>query len=734
MANNSFTFTISAVDKATATVRKVNAAVDRLTAPFTRTATAFKGLGRELGFQKIGNDLKAIGHEAGSAARSIGAIVAPMAAITGLGTVAGIAALADNWAKLGRNIDNSARNIGVSTGQLQSFQGAAKLVGISTETTTSSLEALGTTMQDAQWGRNQGALLMLNKLGIGLKKTKTGANDVVGEYKAIADAIAKQANPQVQALIANSLGLGAMLPFLREGSKGITEYEAQVERLGFVMDQQAIERSKGFARSLAGLDMALEGTKNTIGNELIPIFKPLVDQFTHWLAKNRELIATDVAGWAKGFATWVNNIDWKAVGQGLTDFIAGIKKTVDWLGGWENAAIAVAVVMNASLIVSVLSLGGHLLKAGAGILSFVGLLTQWKTAATAAATAQGTLGAATAASGGLGLASKLGMVGLAGAAGYGVGTLINGHLIEGTAAGDWIGEKTAKTLAFFGNSDAKDAVMTNDLAKGVVPGGKEAAARATQFFVAKGWSPEQAAGISANLGLESNYNPHAIGDMGRAYGIGQWHYERQQAFQKWAGKNMRQSTLDEQLAFVDYEMRQGSEQAAGRRLSGARTAREAGEIVSRYYERPADADGDARRRGQLAEALLAPSGPASIAKAAPAPGTVANRQPPQPVVMLAPQKQPPAVVAPEAPTATPLGSPAQAQPAPLGPQSAPRAVQQQAPAGPYSQGAGKVENSKIQLEIEMKNAPEGTKAKVKSAEGPAQVSSRVGYSGVGALV
>lgn len=778
MANNSFTFTISAVDKATATVRKVNAAIDRLTSPFTRTAQSFKGLGRELGFQKIGRDLKSIGSEAGSAARSIGSVVAPMAAITGLGTIAGVAALADNWAKLGRSIDGSARNIGVSTGQLQSFQGAARLVGISTETTTSSLEALGTTMQDAQWGRNQGALLMLNKLGIGLKKTKDGANDVIGEYKAVADAIAKQTNPQVQALIASSLGLGAMLPFLREGSKGIENYEALVKRLGYVMDGEAIARSKAFAQSLAGLDLALDGTKNAIGNELIPVFKPMVDQFTNWLALNRQMIATDIAGWAKGFATWVNGVDWKGVGQGLTDFVHGIEKTVDWLGGWQNAAIAVAVVMNASLIASVLSLGGHLLRSGAGILGFVGMLTRWTGAATKAAAAQESLNLA---GGGVkGTLGKLGAVGAAGAVGYEVGGLINDHFVEGTAAGDWIGEKTAKTLAFFGNKEAKDAVLTNDLAKGVVPGGKDAATKATNFFVAKGWTPEQAAGISANLGLESGYNPRAIGDMGRAYGAAQWHYDRQQAFQKWSGKNIRQSTLDEQLGFVDYELRHGSERSAGKRLANTKTAREAGEVVSRYYERPADADGDARRRGELANALhglkgvpapaavavpgqpVAPAAsapPVLLAPSAPAAPAVLPARTVEPVnsrpVLMAPATAPQAQVAPltvrldapaqpagqapagpqvirlNAPSGPPpvvnVGAPAPAA-APAGPSTSAKT----APAGPYAQGAAKSEESKIHVEVELKNAPEGTKAKVKS-EGPAQASSRVGYSGVGVI-
>jgi hypothetical protein len=57
-------------------------------------------------------------------------------------------------------------------------------------------------------------------------------------------------------------------------------------------------------------------------------------------------------------------------------------------------------------------------------------------------------------------------VGAAGAAGYGVGTLINKTLIDGTETGrkigDSIGEAVARTLAFFGNDEAQRAVEYND--------------------------------------------------------------------------------------------------------------------------------------------------------------------------------------------------------------------------------------------------------------------------------
>lgn len=57
-----------------------------------------------------------------------------------------------------------------------------------------------------------------------------------------------------------------------------------------------------------------------------------------------------------------------------------------------------------------------------------------------------------------GLAKKAGLVGLAGAAGFGVGTLINDQLIEGTAAGDAIGKALNQIVAFFGSEESRAAL------------------------------------------------------------------------------------------------------------------------------------------------------------------------------------------------------------------------------------------------------------------------------------
>lgn len=175
--------------------------------------------------------------------------------------------------------------------------------------------------------------------------------------------------------------------------------------------------------------------------------------------------------------------------------------------------------------------------------------------------------------------------------------------ISASPAGDVIGNVTAHLLAALGSEDAQDTLNSVAASSGNVNGGRSMADYVANYFQSKGWSREQAVGIASNLSIESGFNPSAVGDNGKAYGLAQWHPDRQAGFRAFAGKDIRSSSLDEQLAFIHYELTQGQEKGAGDALRKARSAYEAGSIVSSQYERPARADIEASRRGMLAQSI-----------------------------------------------------------------------------------------------------------------------------------
>jgi spore coat assembly protein SafA len=123
--------------------------------------------------------------------------------------------------------------------------------------------------------------------------------------------------------------------------------------------------------------------------------------------------------------------------------------------------------------------------------------------------------------------------------------------------------------------------------------------QAMQFFESRGWSKAQAAGIVANLDAESGLRSIPQTGGGPGYGIAQWEGPRQAEFARWSGHDIHGSSFAEQLRFVDYELTH-SEAGAGNALKQTNDPREAGSIVTRLYERPADTAGQSTLRGQRA--------------------------------------------------------------------------------------------------------------------------------------
>ena len=108
----------------------------------------------------------------------------------------------------------------------------------------------------------------------------------------------------------------------------------------------------------------------------------------------------------------------------------------------------------------------------------------------------------------------------------------------------------------------------------------------------------------ANIQKESGFKANAVGDSGKAYGLAQWHPDRQAEFQKQFGKPIQGSSIEDQLAFIHYELTQGQEKRAGEMLRRMTGAAESAAVVSTHYERPKETAKEATERGQLAMRIL----------------------------------------------------------------------------------------------------------------------------------
>jgi DNA-binding NarL/FixJ family response regulator len=145
------------------------------------------------------------------------------------------------------------------------------------------------------------------------------------------------------------------------------------------------------------------------------------------------------------------------------------------------------------------------------------------------------------------------------------------------------------------NFPSPDQKKINSIAKH-----KAEAQRVLDALFATEWTKPQVIGIIANIFRESGFNPSIPGDGGQAYGLCQWHPDRQKEFFHFKGKSIKGSTFEDQVQFSDHELRH-NEKRAGDLLKRQSSASGAGYVISLYYERPAGRESTARSRGGVAE-------------------------------------------------------------------------------------------------------------------------------------
>jgi peptidoglycan hydrolase-like protein with peptidoglycan-binding domain len=122
------------------------------------------------------------------------------------------------------------------------------------------------------------------------------------------------------------------------------------------------------------------------------------------------------------------------------------------------------------------------------------------------------------------------------------------------------------------------------------------------FFVGKGLTPEQSAGIAGNLYIESTFKTGAIGDRGTSKGLAQWHNERWSNLVAWCeGEGMDPYSVTGQLEFLWHELTT-TESKALTKLKQTQTPSDAAHAFARWFERPSIIH---RKRKDAAETLFA---------------------------------------------------------------------------------------------------------------------------------
>jgi hypothetical protein len=149
--------------------------------------------------------------------------------------------------------------------------------------------------------------------------------------------------------------------------------------------------------------------------------------------------------------------------------------------------------------------------------------------------------------------------------------------------------------------------------------------RAYQHFIGLGYSPHAAAALAGNAMAESGGRTTVLGDGGKAFGIFQWHPDRQQLLHQYAKRQgLDPNAETTQLGFKDWELR-NNESRAGNALRAAPDLASAHNAVLASLRPAGYTRGDASRshnyggRLNFAQGLLGGPAMTQASNTAPAP-------------------------------------------------------------------------------------------------------------------
>lgn len=184
----------------------------------------------------------------GGLAAALGPVGVGLAAVVAIGGAAAFATykMAAGWAYGGAELGRLSDRIGIAVEDIQKLQQAGERFGISKDATAGALDSFSKTTNDAFNARNPQARVLLRKGGVEFKRKADGTLDYAAMLPGAERFIQAQKDPVIQSMVADQLGLGAMLPLLRKGPQAVKRETDDVAAHGAVASAADTDQARAF--------------------------------------------------------------------------------------------------------------------------------------------------------------------------------------------------------------------------------------------------------------------------------------------------------------------------------------------------------------------------------------------------------------------------------------------------------------------------------------------------------
>lgn len=298
-------------------------------------------LGRKVGLHKLESALGGLQGRMAGVGKAMSFAFGPLLALgSGIGA-GGLLAFAQRAASIGADLDDLSQRTGIGVEKLQEWGYAAKMNGVAPAEFNKSLEVLSRNIGLSANGVGE-SVEVFKSLGVSLKDSTGKIRPAGAVFEELVSKLDKIKSPAERAALASKLfgDSGAKLIPLMQGewrtlengqqvwvsaAQRLEELAAKKRRFGLVTQEQAAA-SALFMDQWDNIGEALTGLSTVIGATLLPLFGPVLEGMSDWIAGNKEMLGSGIGEFAE-FLLDVGG----AIGS-LVDAVGGLGPALGMLG------------------------------------------------------------------------------------------------------------------------------------------------------------------------------------------------------------------------------------------------------------------------------------------------------------------------------------------------------------------------------------------------------------------
>lgn len=314
----------------------------------------------------IGENFKTV------ATRTAGGFVAIGAAAAAAS--AGVWKLGTAFGNFADSAAEGAATLGTDANFLLSVRYAASQVGASAEMADKALSEMNIRMVEAgEDGNKTGEAL--SELGLDIGKLQK--MDTASQFATISQAFSKYTGSVNKAKIATDIfgKSGRKIPnLLNLGKEGLQGYAQAAQDAGYLLSDTDMAMGDAFDEAMGQFNLALQGSQNIIGRELLPVLTELMTSLGSFIREN----APNIKAVAQEFGGWLKT-NGPIIGTQIRDMAVSLVEMgkaawpfIEAVGGIKAILVGIGAVAFAPAIAAVVSLGATI--GAAGIVITAGLV------------------------------------------------------------------------------------------------------------------------------------------------------------------------------------------------------------------------------------------------------------------------------------------------------------------------------------------------------------------------